>query len=830
MAIGRNPPLRPGRTVTGAADNLTSRQGFWLAACGIVLIQALLFGPSLFGDRVLLSVDLLAHDNYYLPDGAKAALAPPHNAILGDPILAYEPHRRFVAEQWRAGRLPLWNPHVYAGTPLARWEQFSPFGLIYSLFPEPRTLAWLQLLKSLLAGLGAYWLFRLSFKVRTEAAILGAWVYPISGFLVFWQLYPISNVVAWLPWMLLAADRTIHKPVGLGGPALALLTALTLLSGHVDIAGQVLLIAGLFTLARLIERYRFKPPWPALAAPLVGVLLGIAIASPYWLPLLEYIDEGARTSERQAGSEERPPTGMSDLPQVLMPSIQGSREHGDYRLSKMTRLESSAAAHAGLILTLVLVPLALLQARRRLLVMSLFGIAVLGLAWNLNLPLLVDLLRLPGLNLMSHNRLTFATGFALVALAVLGADCLLQNARIRRRWSGLAMLATGALVTWCLYRWAIPPEPIASELATSLARGKGVFGIASATELAQVQERFAQRYLVYATIASLALLSWLAIWRGWANKAWFPSLLGLLIVAELMWFARGVNPQPPRTRYYPALPAFAQLANMPSGRVLCVNCLPPNLGMTWGLNELRGYDGVDPKAMVDLLNLAKVRGKRGYRFARTLYFQPVVRWRDGAPRLSPLLDMLNLRYLVFRGAPQEGFDAILNSEGYWVAENHHALPRVFIPTRTETETDPERRLRRLANPSFDPRQLALVEVPLALPEAARGTAHIGLDLPNRVELELDMATPGLVILADRWAPGWRARLDGKPVEVLRVNHALRGALVPAGKHHLAFDYWPRSFEIGLWLAGLGLLLLLSWVATTKPNPFRPPGVTPAPSS
>ena len=49
---------------------------------------------------------------------------------------------------------------------------------------------------------------------------------------------------------------------------------------------------------------------------------------------------------------------------------------------------------------------------------------MISLAWTLDLPLLVDLLRGPGLNMMSHNRFVFAAAFAVLSMAAVGLEVL----------------------------------------------------------------------------------------------------------------------------------------------------------------------------------------------------------------------------------------------------------------------------------------------------------------------------------------------------------------------------------------------------------------------
>lgn len=75
--------------------------------------------------------------------------------------------------------------------------------------------------------------------------------------------------------------------------------------------------------------------------------------------------------------------------------------------------------------------------------------------------------------------------------------------------------------------------------------------------------------------------------------------------------------------------------------------------------------------------------------------------------------------------------------------------------------------------------------------------------------------PGLLILADLFYPGWRAELDGQPVEILRVNYVLRGIALPPGEHRVVFRFAPTSLYTGLGMTLAGLVVLaacFSWEA------------------
>ena len=48
------------------------------------------------------------------------------------------------------------------------------------------------------------------------------------------------HAAVWLPWLLLAVDRTVRHPLGWGMPLLAVTTGLTMVSGHAATGAQML--------------------------------------------------------------------------------------------------------------------------------------------------------------------------------------------------------------------------------------------------------------------------------------------------------------------------------------------------------------------------------------------------------------------------------------------------------------------------------------------------------------------------------------------------------------------------------------------------------------
>lgn len=773
---------------------------------GIVALQVVLYCPSLRGKTILLPLRLMQDPGFYLvPD---APPSPPVRPllVLVDLVTHWDLARQFAAGEVRAGRLPVWDPYGYCGAPFADFGKYSLFMLPHYLSPSPVVIAWVQVLKALVAGVGAYLFFRRVLGARFWPAAVGAWVYPLSAFLMLWRGDPISDVAAWYPAALVAVHHAVRRPFGRGVPALAAVTALAVFAGHADIAGQVLVGSGLFAVWSVARRYGVRPTakWVRPVAGLaVGWGCGLLLSAPYLLPLAEYLKTSQRLALREAGTQERPPGSPGELVRVACPDWTGSHRDGSacFSPNKGSLIESASAAYAGLLALLVAAPFAWADRRRRGINLFLVGTALLGLAWVLNVPGVVHLLKLPGLNILSHNRLTFWTGFAVSALAVSGLSAVWRGG-VRWRWGfaapGSALVALGV---WASVRAAdLPAEVAAVPEATQAA--------------APLRESAAATYQGYAALCTAGLAVWAVCFFGrW--PAWVPRALAAAVVAEAVWFADGLNPQSDPALYYPRLAALERVKAAGDGRAVGLFCLPANLLSSHGIRDVRGYDAVDPRPILDLIDTARAKTDPAPSYARTQLFVPkLTASAEAGLRLPPALDMLGLRYIL---TPVRLFPMVPPDRPtgeFFVYENRNALPRAFFPARV-TEVEAGDALGRVAAPDFDPRAVAYVTRRPDVPPEARGEARVADEVPARIAVAADTPTGGLLVLGDQWADGWTSTVDGTPAEVVRVNHALKGVAVPPGKHEVVFAYWPPGLTRGLIAAGVGVAVLIGWVVAGR---------------
>src|SRR5207247_2949860 len=130
----------------------------------------------------------------------------------GLPSLQFYPWRDFAMSELAQGRLPLWNPYNGAGAPLLANYQSAllyPPHLLYWLWSGPQMMGFLGMLHLAWAGLGM-WLFTGRLKLPTLGRGIAALAYSLSNTIVArFGTFPMVDVAAWLPWLLLATDALI---------------------------------------------------------------------------------------------------------------------------------------------------------------------------------------------------------------------------------------------------------------------------------------------------------------------------------------------------------------------------------------------------------------------------------------------------------------------------------------------------------------------------------------------------------------------------------------------------------------------------------------------
>jgi hypothetical protein len=205
-----------------------------------------------------------------------------------------------------------------------------------------------------------------------------------------------------------------------------------------------------------------------------------------------------------------------------------------------------------------------------------------------------------------------------------------------------------------------------------------------------------------------------------------------------------------------------------------------------------------------------------------------------------VLDMLSARVAIVEQDDVTGAESPLArpAEGMVAVLRAGAGPRAWIvhdvELLEELASAAPWRLKERTKAVFFPdgdardwRRVAVVESdePLDLPieravEGAGERCTLVSAEPLRVELDVELASAGLVVLGDLYSPGWELTVEtlgeSRSVPIVRTNRVLRGAALPAGKHRLVYHYRPRSVMLGgltsgLAVVGLAVIVLVASV-------------------
>ena len=136
-----------------------------------------------------------------------------------------------------------------------------------------------------------------------------------------------------------------------------------------------------------------------------------------------------------------------------------------------------------------------------------------------------------------------------------------------------------------------------------------------------------------------------------------------------------------------------------------------------------------------------------------------------------------------------------------------ALPRVRLVADARLSSSPAADIARV-----DVAQTALVTHDLRLGGGPAGTARLVTDNPGDVTVEADAPASQLLVVSESYHDGWRATVDGSPVDVERVYGDFFGAVVPAGRHVVRFQFRPYHLSAGRSVSVFGLVfgLWLMW--------------------
>ncbi|MDH5506802.1 MAG: YfhO family protein [Anaerolineae bacterium] len=380
-------------------------------------------------------------------------------------------------------------------------------------------------------------------------------------------------------------------------------------------------------------------------------------------------------------------------------------------------------------------------------------VAAISLLYSLGqyIPFLSSLANLPGFSLLRvPPRALFLTGLAFSVLAAHGMQALLAGppeSQLRRARLALTALGAFALVS-ALMSLAIKELPAAVFFAGGLALLAAVVVL-----LLYFQALFSKTVLI-GLLFTIAILDFAV-----ADSSLFHTRPASQVLAEGQDAAQYLASLPGPYRVYS--PSYS---------------LPQQTAAFYHLELADGVDPLQLESYAAFMALASGVPRVGYSVTLPPFADEQAGLDAANQPFIPDLDLLaelNVRYIASQ------FDLSLDGLLFLAQFDHTRIYQVQQATP---------RLWQLSSSG-----------------SLSAAPQLDLWTPNRIVVS--SLGPGRLLLSELAYPGWRARVDGQPVEIITTGHGLRSVELAPGPHQIEFVFHPVSLYLGLAISVLTLLLM-----------------------
>ena len=115
----------------------------------------------------------------------------------------------------------------------------------------------------------------------------------------------------------------------------------------------------------------------------------------------------------------------------------------------------------------------------------------------------------------------------------------------------------------------------------------------------------------------------------------------------------------------------------------------------------------------------------------------------------------------------------------------------------------------------------------AIAQDSTSTIELTSYEPNQLTYNVQSAKGGVLVFSEIFYPEWTATIDGKEVELGRVNYVLRALHIDAGRHEVILSFFPKSVDTTETLAYVALAIITLLVLLLIGVPLRRNGGNPS---
>jgi hypothetical protein len=781
------------------------------------------------------------------------------------------PFRAHLRAYLGAGDLPLWNPGPGIGQPLAAQGEggpYSPLALLRALLP-PTWANGVTIGVFMLSAIAMRMFLRLLGASPASSTFGGAaWV--LSGALMLHIARDnIADQLSLIPVPFLAAAWSIVSRRPAAYALFAVVVGLYTVAGFLQIGvnALIVLVSFIVVLSYLQARTTAGRVRTAVVA-LIFLALGLALASPYTLPIVEAIGVSYNKNSPYLAFIPMPSANIIAL---FFPLLFGQMLQGWLRGSYPDVVDwNNLFAYGGTsLLILTTFGLASLKRQRfeqKVIFLFFVGVTLALLGRYVSFPPFSGMSFLPILNQQSPKHTNGVTVFCLVVAASIATGWLRS---VDRRRAALYIVALFVMV--------------ASSVLTLIGRRGGLDAVDVPTAILYVSMTLVISLIVLiglwnarsartdadaVTLAAAVTIGELSIYLPLGNGD--PVVVGLRMVVFALIVLSGVFAIRRATilagaSSVLAFAVYTGLVIVPgTGLPEQVDVERPPQYMTWlhdaagdeyrvfgiqpdyaAISNIQDIEAVGPLATNEYMRFVGlisspttfdfVRAGSTFSLVHPVFGTPLYDLAQDYPRARPILDWFAVKYVVFshrvyRPDTSEepssllsrvaDLNVVYNDDDVTIVESSRVATKAIFAPSARPVASPDEAIGLLRVAPDDIRGPVLVEsAPAALSKIATATTREQIPVPlteyrpNRLQATFKADSPGVFVVKDSYFPGWQATLDGEPTEVVRVNGMVRGIIVPTrGRHDVVMRYQPTSFTAGLAVAAATLLVLAVVVA------------------
>jgi len=776
---GKRRSGRPASPEPRRVAGLLERRAFWIFL-GAATLATLVFFASFVTDReaMIFGTDMVSQ--------------------------AYQ-SRAFAVQEVQAGRgLPQWNPFVFGGLPylsVLPYPVYYPTSVLYFVMALHRAIGWAFVLHFLLAGILAYGMAR-ELRLAPGPAVFTGTAYMFTGYLVS-HLHAGQDgrmfAMTWTPALFLLAERAVRTERLRPFAWMAVVVALQLFTPHVQMTYFAALGVTAFLGFRLVQLARDRKSWRSVLPLVLGFAGAYALAGLVAFAEILPTRDMLQFSHRAERGYDYASSWSMPVQETLgaaWPRFQGYLD--TYWGTNPFKLHTEYLGAATLVLALVA-----LVGRRTARTWFFASLALVALlfAWGGATPIhrlfywtlpVMKSFRAPG---MMYS----VVALAAVVLAGLGAQTLHDRRDTLRSFRHPVWRVAGGLGILLVFLWfwaAGSPGGFGRALGGLL---YGSLEPARGAALERAMPGFARSLGIFTLWwwASLVVCRAAILEKLGVTLACF--LLAGIAVADLWRVDDDFYETFPVTRLTATDGTVRFLQEQPEP----FRALP--LPTAYGPNDLM------------LHRIEAVTGSQNFRLQwwDDLVGEDLRRLGD-----TRLWRLLNIRYLI-SGQPVEapGLDLVHEGGGPPVYGWQGAGPAAWVVHEARSRPGDVVPGEAVLAPGFDPATTALLEPGVRPPPmGSAGPARVRWieRLPARLALEVESGSPGILVLSEVYHPYWSAAVDGRPVDLLQVDVALRGVPVDAGRQRVTMEFRDPMLAAGRWGSVAGLVLLAgAFIATRR---------------